>query len=71
MCSGREGPPFEGSSRLSDHAKAMENGCNWPASARSPACSLSHFGLLRHFEGVVHLNAERANGALELAMPEY
>lgn len=42
----------------------------WPANDRSPAVVSSNFSLLRHLEGVVNLDAEISDRALDLCVPE-
>jgi hypothetical protein len=49
---------------------ATSTGGSWPASVRSPAMMPSHLGLLRHFEGIVDLDAEVSHRALDLRVPE-
>ena len=66
MCSEREGPPFEGSSRLSDHAKAMENGGNWPTAAPRPSVTIAS-GAASHAKGTTGPTAAAPVGSKAMA----
>ena len=53
---------------------ALQNVAFWSASDRSarplPVPMVSDFGLLRHLQGIVNLNPQIPDGALQLGMPE-
>ena len=58
------------SCRSSGSDREIASDASWPTSVRLSASSPSYFGLLRYLKGVVHLNAEVANGALKLGVAE-
>ena len=50
--------------------RTLANGRFWPVSAIWPTPKASNLRLLRHFQGVVDLDAEIADCALELRVSE-